>query len=47
MLPLKEFPETGAPLLIAGKQRTPYRYLVCGSYMIFYHVSAGRVIMTI
>ena len=39
MLPLREFPELGAPLLAAGKQRAPYRYLVCGSYLIFYHVA--------
>lgn len=43
MLPLREFPESGAPLLTAGKQSAPYRYLVCGSYLIFYHVAADAV----
>ena len=43
MSPLREFPESGAPLLPAGKQSAPYRYLVCGSYLIFYHVADGAV----
>ena len=43
MSPLREFPESGAPLLAAGKQSAPYRYLVCGSYLIFYHVAADAV----
>ena len=43
MLPLREFPESGAPLLAAGKQMVPYRYLVCGSYLIFYHIEADAV----
>ncbi|MCR5089804.1 MAG: type II toxin-antitoxin system RelE/ParE family toxin [Oscillospiraceae bacterium] len=43
MLPLREFPESGAPLLTAGKQSAPYRYLVCGSYLIFYHTAGNAV----
>ena len=43
MTPLREFPEMGSPLLIAGKQSAPYRTLVCGSYLIFYHVAAEIV----
>ena len=43
MSSLLEFPESGAPLLAAGKQSAPYRYLVCGSYLIFYHVADGAV----
>lgn len=43
MLPLREFPESGSPLLAAGKQGAPYRYLVCGSYLIFYHTAGDAV----
>ena len=43
MLPLREFPVMGSPLLADGKQGAPYRYLVCGSYLIFYHASAEAV----
>ena len=43
MSPLREFPESGAPLLAAGKQSAPYRYLVCGSYLIFYPVADDAV----
>ena len=43
MSPLRQFPEMGSPLLAAGKQSVPYRYLVCGSYLIFYHVAAEAV----
>jgi len=43
MSSLREFPESGAPLLAAGKQSAPYHYLVCGSYLIFYHVAADAV----
>ena len=43
MLPLRDFPEMGSPLLTAGKQGAPYRYLVCGSYLIFYHIGAEAV----
>lgn len=43
MLPLREFPEMGSPLLAAGKQRVQYRYLVCGNYLIFYYVGDEAV----
>jgi plasmid stabilization system protein ParE len=45
MLPLHDFPEMGAPLLVSGKQSVPYRYLVCGQYLIFYHLEAERVLV--
>ena len=45
MVPLERFPESGSPLLARGNQSAPYRYLVCGSYMIFYHVSDGCVMV--
>ena len=40
---LREFPEMGAPLLAAPKQSVPYRTLVCGSYLIFFHVGGEAV----
>ena len=43
MLPLRKFPEMGSPLPAAGKQTVPYRYLVCGSYLIFYHTGSETV----
>ena len=43
MTSLREFPEMGSPLLIAGKQSAPYRFLVCGSYLIFYHIGGEAV----
>ena len=45
MLPLCDSPEMGAPLLASGKQRVPYRYLVCGHYLIFYHLETERVLV--
>lgn len=45
MLPLCDFPEMGAPLLVSDKQSVPYRYLICGNYLIFYHVEAERVLV--
>ena len=39
MLPLCDFPEMGAPLLVSGKQSVTYRYL------IFYHLEAERVLV--
>lgn len=42
---LGEFPKMGAPLLSAGRQDAPYRTLVCGSYMIFYHLSSDTVLI--
>lgn len=38
VLVLREFPETGTPLQYAGPHIL-YRYLICGNYMIFYHLS--------
>ena len=43
MEPLRQYPEMGSPLLAAGKQSVPYRYLVCGNYLIFYHTNADFV----
>ena len=45
MDPLRRFPASGAPLPAAGQQGDPYRYLVCGSYMIFYHLSDDSVLV--
>ena len=36
---LRQFPEAGTPLVNDG-QNTSFRYLVCGNYMIFYHLSS-------
>ena len=43
MSPLRQFPDLGSPLPAGGKRGIPYRYLVCGSYMIFYHVADETV----
>ena len=43
IMPLQDFPEMGTPLLVSGKQSVPYRYLVSGSYLIFYHITAEAV----
>ena len=43
MTPLREFPEMGSPLLIAGKLSVPYRTLVCGSHLFFYHIGGEAV----
>ena len=40
---LGSYPEMGSPLLVSGKPDCPYRYLVCGSYMVFYHISDDAV----
>lgn len=45
IIPLEMFPEMGSPLLMGGKQHVPYRFLVCGSYMIFYHLSEDGVLI--
>ena len=39
---LRDFPEMGTPVL-SRKQRISYRYLVCGNYMIFYHIENDAV----
>ena len=41
---LEQFPEAGTPILIPGSP-VAYRYLVCGSYMAFYHVYNEEVIV--
>ena len=43
IMPLRAFPEMGSPLLVSGKQSAPYRYLVCSSYLIFYHADPDTV----
>ena len=42
---LGSFPEMGSPLLAVGKQHVPYRYLVCGNYLVFYHLATGSVLV--
>lgn len=42
ILSLRQFPESGTPLSFAGPNIV-YRYLICGSYMIFYHISGNTV----
>ena len=39
------FPESGARLFPQGKGRSPYRYLVCGGYLIFYHTDGETVMI--
>ena len=41
---LEQFPEAGTPILISGSP-VAYRYLVCGSYMAFYHIRNEEVIV--
>ena len=41
---LEQFPEAGTPILIPGSP-VAYRYLVCGSYMAFYHVHNEEVMV--
>ena len=43
ILSLGSYPEMGSPLLVSDKLDCPYRYLVCGNYMVFYHVSNDAV----
>ena len=43
ILSLGSYPEMGSPLLVSEKTDCPYRYLVCGSYMVFYHISNDAV----
>lgn len=45
ILPLQKYPEMGAPLLAAGTQDISYRFLVCGSYLIFYHLGSDIVLI--
>ncbi len=39
---LEQFPDSGTPLEVSGVHIL-YRYLICGSYMIFYHLSGETV----
>ena len=41
---LEQFPEAGTPILIPGSP-VAYRYLVCGSYMVFYHIHIEEVMV--
>ena len=42
---LKGFPESGSPLLPPGKAHCPYRFLVCGNYLVFYHIDQQTVMV--
>ena len=42
---LQNFPESGVPLLPPGKPRCPYRFLVCGNYLIFCHTDKAAVMV--
>lgn len=42
---LCDFPESGAQLLPPGRDRCPYRFLVCGNYLIFYHTDRVTVMV--
>ena len=41
---LEQFPEAGTSILIPGSPAA-YRYLVCGSYMAFYHIHIEEVMV--
>ena len=43
VLPLRKYPEMGSTLLAARSQDIFYRYLVCGSYLVFYHLDSELV----
>ena len=45
ILPLCDFPEMGTPLPAPGRQDPVYRYLVCGNYLLFYHLSETSVLV--
>ena len=40
---LADFPEMGSPLAPRIKQKSKYRYLVCGQYLVFYIYEEGIV----
>lgn len=42
VLVLQQFPESGTLLSFAGPHLM-YRYLICGNYMIFYHLADDHV----
>lgn len=39
---LSQFPESGTPLSFSGSEHL-YRYLICGSYMVFYRFTDQTV----
>ena len=41
---LEQFPEAGTSILIPGSPAA-YRYLVCGIYMVFYHIHIEEVMV--
>ena len=43
ILSLGSYPEKGSSLLVSDRPDCPYRYLVCGSYMVFYHIADDAV----
>ena len=43
ILSLSSYPKMGSSLFVPDKPDCPYRYLVCGSYMVFYHISNDAV----
>ncbi len=42
---LSEQPEIGAPLSSRIREKTDYRYLVCGNYNIFYRIEDKTVVI--
>lgn len=42
VMSLQHFPESGTPLPFSAPN-IAYRYILCGSYMIFYHISENAV----
>lgn len=44
ILRLQDFPECGAPLQQPTLHVT-YRYLVCGNYMVFYHLAENSALI--
>lgn len=40
---LQRSPEMGTPLLSEQADHIPYRYIICGNYMVFYHFSVDTV----
>ena len=42
---LSDFPEMGGRLSAVTGIETGYRYLVCGSYMVFYRIKSGAVLI--
>lgn len=44
IMQLNQFPETGTPIGFSGPS-IAYRYLVCGNYLIFYHLTNDSVLI--